>query len=215
MRKGFRPSCFLSASLVLALAVLLTVVSRGAFAKAPAAQSSEDPESLIDELVSTANFGVVYVADGAGDGSVLNDKPAAAVKKIVNLRGGAISLLIAHLDDTRLTSARYKGGKHWSDPAGVPVGYVCLDILSQIVKDNKILFVQGRRDCDFDGMGVCIEQKYYFNPDDYSFKGELLVPQKRVLSAKHNWQQVYKTGILEFRFPSWLSRFSAAYSLTE
>jgi hypothetical protein len=177
-------------------------------------QSSTD--AIIDELVSTPNFGVVYIADGAGDGTVLNGNPAAAVKEIVNLRDKAIPLLIRHLDDTRTTSALYKGGNHWANPLAVPVGYLCLDILSQIVGDNRILFVEGQRDCDSDGMGACIQPKYYFDPDAYSVgKGDHLLPSKKVLNVKRNWESARQIGLLKFSFPSWLGRFKSAYSITD
>jgi hypothetical protein len=180
----------------------------------PEIQSSTD--AIIDELVSTPNFGVVYIADGAGDGTVLNGSPAAAVKKIVNLRDKAIPLLIRHLDDTRTTSALYKGGNHWANPLAVPVGYLCLDILSQIVGDNGILFVEGQRDCDSDGMGACIQPKYYFDPDAYSVgQGDHLLPSKKVLNVKRNWESARQIGLLKFSFPSWLGRFKSAYSITD
>ncbi|MGB9071049.1 MAG: hypothetical protein WCC22_00125 [Terriglobales bacterium] len=202
------------AAMAIGTALSLVLFSQGTLAGVPSS-GHEVPEALVDELVSTPDFGIVYIADGAGDGTVLNDKPAGAVKKIVNLRDAAIPVLIRHLDDTRITSAKYKGGAYWDNPIAVPVGYLCLDILSQIVKDKKVLFVQGRRDCDFDGMGACIQSKYYFNPDDYSMRGERLLPGRKVLTAKRNWEAAQKAGLLKFRFPSWLSRFSAAYSTSE
>lgn len=190
------------------------LVPEGTLAGIPSG-GHEVPEALVDELVSTPDFGIVYIADGAGDGTVLNDKPVAAVKKIVNLHQAAIPVLMRHLDDTRITSAKYKGGEHWNNPIAVPVGYLCLDILSQIVNDNRVLFVQGRRDCDYDGMGACIQSKYYFNPDDFSMQGERLLPGHKVLTAKRNWEAAQKAGLLKFRFPSWLSRFSTVYSPNE
>jgi|SRR6267143_6889059 len=199
-------------ALVLGTVLFIFLLPHGVFAGVQSG-GQDEPDTLVDELVSTPDFGVVYVADGAGDGTVLNDKPAAAVRKIVNLQDAAIPLLIRHLDDTRITFAKYKGGQHWSNPVAVPVGYVCLDILSQIVNDNKVLFVQGRRDCDFDGMGACIQSKYYFNPDEYSTQSERLLPSTKVLTVKHSWETARKAGLLKFRFPSWLARFSAAYSM--
>jgi hypothetical protein len=170
------------------------------------------PDVVIEELVSTRDFGVIYIADGAGDGTVLNEKPSAAVKNIVKLRGAAIPVLIRHLDDMRLTSAKYKGGVYWDNPIPVPVGYLCLDILSQIVRDSKRLFVQGRRDCDFDGIGACFQSRYYFDPFNYIKDGQSVLPGKQVLVAKHNWEHARERGLLTFRFPAWLERFSAAYS---
>jgi hypothetical protein len=204
-----------SSLVVLVAAIISPAWPQESSAQTPTKPTVQDSASVIEELLSTPDFGIVYIADGAGDGSVLNETPAVAVKKIVALQSRAIPLLIAHLDDARETSAKYKGGAHWGNPIAVPVGYLCLDILSQLVVDNEILFIQARRDCDFDGMGACIQPKYYFNPDDYSLKAHHLVPDGRVLAAKRNWQRAYKTGMLKFRFPSWLARFSAAYSTND
>lgn len=198
--------------LVLATALCPTAWSRGTSAELRL-NGPEEPDTLVDELASTPNFGTIYIADGAGDGTLLNERPAEAVKKIVGLRGAAIPLLIRHLDDGRPTSAKYKGGEHWNDPVSVPVGYLCLDILGQIVSDNRLLFVHGQRDCDYDGMGACFQPKYYFNPDEYSSKGEMFVPSAMVLTVKRNWELARRSGLLKFRFPSWLERFSAAYSI--
>lgn len=176
---------------------------------------SGNTDAVIDELVATPDFGIVYVADGAGDGTVLNDRPSTAVKDIVKIKDAAIPILIRHLDDMRLTSARYKGGGYWNDPIAVPVGYVCLDILSQIVRDNKTLFVEGRRDCDLDGVGACIEPPYYFDPFNYTTNGKRVVPGKQVLIAKRNWEYARNRGLLKFRFPSSLERYTAAYSASE
>lgn len=204
----------LASPTALAIAALLCLALRPDSALAePQSGNEGTPEAILDELVSTPDFGIVYIADGAGDGTILNGKPAPAVRKIVNLHEAAIPLLIRHLDDTRLTSAKYKVGKHWAAPMAVPVGYLCLDILSQIVKDNKVLFVDGQRDCDYDGMGACFRPKYYFGPDNYSRKGARLVAGGIVLAVKQNWMAARQAGLLKFRFPSWLDRFSAEYSI--
>jgi hypothetical protein len=207
----------MSRSLVVKLIPVILILSV-TWAKAAVAQSSPEArrDQLIDELVSTSDFGIIYIADGAGDGTVLNGTPAVAVKKIISLRDKAIPLLIRHLDDTRLTSALYKGGAHWANPARVPVGYLCLDILSQMVSDNKTLFVDGERDCDADGMGACIQSKYYFDPDAYSTgQGDHPIPGGKVLSVKRNWEAAQRIGLLKFRFPSWLDRFKSAYSMSQ
>ena len=168
-------------------------------------------DAIIEELVSTPDFGTIYIADGAGDGTVLNDRPATAVKNIVKLQDAAIPVLIRHLDDMRLTSARYRGGVYWNDPVAVPVGYVCLDILSQIVRDNKVLFVQGRRDCDSDGVGACIQPAYYFDSFNYVRKGKSITPGRQVTIVKHNWEYARRRGLVRFRFPSWLERYRSTY----
>jgi hypothetical protein len=174
------------------------------FSLLPSIGMAQTDEDLVSRLISTPNLGLVYIADGAGDGSVLNTNPTSAVKDILALKEAAIPLLIRHLNDTRLTSARYQGGKYWKSPVEVPAGYICLDILSQIVQDKKQLFVTGHRDCEYDGMGACIRPSYYFRPEDLILMENQHANSNTVITTKKHWEQAYKTGLLKFRLPEWM-----------
>src|SRR5205085_1769406 len=102
-------------------------------------------------------------------------------------------LLIAHLDDTRLTSAAF--GR--DDPQRVPVGHICLDILTNIIRAPRILVI----DCADDGLGACIREGYYFRPDAYSHRGNRIVARSDVYRVKRNWQRAYRRGHIKYQHP--------------
>jgi hypothetical protein len=171
-------------------------------------------ERRIDSLIS-APILVTYVNDGAADSSVTNvdansnrvgvvEEPIPSVRDIINLQQRAIPTLIAHLDDTRLTSTKlcsyFPGGR--SECAPVPVGYVCLDILMSIVRAPKII----RSECGDDGFGACIANGYYFRPDSYTRKGESFIAHSEVHRVKSNWQRAYRKRRLKYEYPEWWKR---------
>jgi hypothetical protein len=162
-----------------------------------ASQAGRQQDSLIDALTSAPAL-VAYVEDGAAWMSVL-DGSSATVKAIVSLGAEAIPLLISHLDDTRLTSATFDGGVTRGRPIRVPVGYLCLDILLEIVDDRAPVFI---KDCADDGLGACIEPDYYFRPDEY-YPGAWKEYRARegVRVVKRSWERAYRSKLLHFRSP--------------
>lgn len=181
--------------LVSRLFTLLIVCSAAlavANAQCPAAPK-QDQSKLLDAL-SQADFGTVYSDDGCGCDSVTekgqliesgpNIKPDARVKAIIDLKSSAIPVLIAHLDDVQKTRTLFDG-----KPA--PLGYVALDILmSVIAQPNAVLFP----DCADDGLGACINPKYYFRPD-------ASVEEMKVV--KKNWHALCSNGQIVFQYPTW------------
>ena len=163
--------------------------------------STTSNEKLIDALIAAPNLSVRYVEDGAADASVLalyeNGDPNVArqnpkeVLDIVALREKAIPLLIEYLDDTRPTSATVSGGGYLTDkPVRVPVGFVCLDILTSIIeRNNKLIFFEDARD------GFCGDMKdgYCFRPDDYkAYDDDRFKERPIVRIVKANWQKAYR-----------------------
>jgi hypothetical protein len=82
---------------------------------------------FIDALITAPSL-VAYTDDGAADATVTNvganaagvvDHPIPQIRDLLKLGASAIPLLIAHLDDTRLTSATFG-----TDKVHVPVGHV-------------------------------------------------------------------------------------------
>jgi len=165
----------------------------------------------IDALASAPSL-VVYSEDGAADATVTNvgannsgavENPIPEVRSIINLGARAIPLLIAHLNDTRLTSATFNGGFTRGKPIRVPVGYVCLDILTHIIGDNPHIFV---RNCGDDGLGACVNSEYYFRPDEYYPAGHDYIAREGVHVAKVNWLRAYRKGLIKFQYPAWWKR---------
>ena len=160
----------------------------------------------IDALVKAPKL-VTYVEDGAADVSVIGygegadmkvRGPLPEVRAIVRLGPQAIPLLIAHLDDNRLTSARFlrreQGGER---DVPVPVGHVCLDLLTGIVYAPEVLITP----CSDDGLGACVEADYYFRPDAFVQRGGGHFPSPKVRSVKRSWQRAYREGRVRFRYP--------------
>jgi len=154
---------------------------------------NQDTSNLLDAL-TRAQFGTVYTSDGAGDGTVTqkgqliesgpNIKPDATVKAIVDLKSSAIPLLISHLDDVPATRTLFDG-----KPA--PLGYLALDILTNIIAEPNPVFIPN---CADDGFGACIDPKYYFRPD-----GSVAAMK----AVKQNWESLCSTGRLIFSYPNW------------
>jgi hypothetical protein len=126
------------------------------------------------------------------------ENPIQSVRNIVNLGAGAIPLLIAHLDDTRPTSAIFGTNR----PKPVLVGYVCLDMLTHIVRARGLLI----EDCADDGLGACIKDGYYFRPDAYIRDGKRYVARSDVRNVKLKWRQAFLKGLVKFRNPAWWKR---------
>ena len=154
----------------------------------------------IDALVFYPNFGPIYREDGAADGSVTAPAPRhQPVKNILDLRPKAIPLLIAHLDDTRLTSATFEGGFTRGQPLRVPVGHVCLDILLNIIGENRHIFFW---ECGDDGLGACVREGYYFRPDEYyPANNNEYIARLGVRVVKANWLKAYRRGWLALHRP--------------
>lgn len=143
----------------------------------------------IDALISASNLNVTYSGDGAADASV-TESPVPEVRQIINLKAAAILLLISHLDDRRLTAATYV--EQSGERKRVPVGHICLDILTMIVKARSILV----KDCADDGLGACVKAGYYFPP-----YGRSRIAMRKV---KFKWQRAYRAGRIRFAYPAWL-----------
>jgi hypothetical protein len=169
---------------------------------AVSARSSDD---LMAALAS-APLTTVYHDDGAADATVTafatadlsrQDAPAA-VRAILDLGPSCIPLLIAHLDDRRLTSARFDGGRFAHTPIQVPLGHICLDILLSATSGETVHL----RDCADDGLGACVRSGYYFRPDVLQWRGGVAAMRR----VKARWQRAYRAKVVRFEFPAWLKR---------
>jgi hypothetical protein len=162
-------------------------------------------EVLIEALVK-APFKTVYHDDGAADVTVTavattdssrQDAPAQ-VRALLDVGPSCLPLLIAHLDDQRLTSVTFDGGRFARAPIEVPLGYVCLDILMNATAGQAVHIV----DCADDGLGACVRAGYYFRPDVLS-RPDGVVTMRQV---KTRWQRAYRAKRVRFEYPTWLKR---------
>jgi hypothetical protein len=162
-------------------------------------------EALIEALVKApvktvchddGAAGAIVTAGATSDAS-RQDAPAH-VRAVLDLGPNCLMLLIAHLDDQRLTSATFDGGRVAQAPIQVPLGYVCLDILLNTTAGQAVQVV----DCADDGLGACVRAGYYFRPDVLSGP-DGVVTMRRV---KTRWQRAYQAKRVRFEYPTWLKR---------
>lgn len=125
--------------------------------------------------------------------------------RIVILKAQAFSMLIDCFTNGRRTSAILDTrGKE----IRVPVGFVCLDILSGMISNAEPMFIDERSPtekrrheepyCSYDGMGACFNSGYYFRPEDFSPDG---APNSKVLIAQRKWRKALRSGKLKYRDP--------------
>jgi hypothetical protein len=175
--------------------ILLSLIAASDIAAAQSAVTSKTEQEARLLALADVDFGDVYSADGAGDGTLTyqgeilkstgaNLKPDTRVKAIVDLRASVVPLLIAHLDDTRPTRTMFEGKP-------TPLGHMALDILTHVIKQTDVVFV---RDCSRDGLGACIHTGYYFRPDATVADME---------NAKDKWRRLYANGRVVFQYPKW------------
>src|SRR5262245_42539936 len=162
-------------------------------------------EALIEALVK-APFKTVYHDDGAADATVTavatpdasrQDAPAQ-VRAVLDLGPSCLPLLIACLDNQRLTSATFDGGRFTQAPIQVPLGYVCLDILLNATAGQAVHVV----DCSDDGLGACVRAGDYFMPDGVTRADGV----RTVRRVKQRWQHAYRAKRVRFAYPTWLKR---------
>lgn len=161
----------------------------------------------IDPLIAVQDYGTHYIEDGAADASIVHPEspeppygyrePAPAVVDLIRLGAHGLPALIDCLSDGRRTKMRFDGNATTS-AMDVPVGYVCLDILMSEVRGQPV----SDPDCADDGLGACINDGYYFRPDDYyDCIRETFVPRPWVLVVQRKWRDAYRARRLRVRNP--------------
>ena len=159
-------------------------------------------ETALDQLIQLRPLGVVYTSDAAADGSIVSIPPGyqhgPRPQMLPFLKCGryAAAVLIAHLDDTRLSWAGFNQAKN-----RVPVGYICLDILIAMTPfGSDIRNPETEND---DGLGAGIRPAFYFRPDDYEREAGRYIPRATVRSAQKAWQKVFADSSVTFEYPKW------------
>jgi hypothetical protein len=173
------------------------------------AMGNEVPAHGNDDLIMAlvnARLGTDYHEDGAADATVTaiatsdtsRQTASAEVRAIFDLGPRCIPLLIAHLDDQRLTKTRFDGRSVKGAPIQVPLGHICLDILLHATQGRAVHI----EDCPDDGLGAGVRQGYYFRPDVLRGRGGLAAMRR----VKARWRQAYKAKRIRFKYPDWLKR---------
>lgn len=162
-------------------------------------------EDLIAALVN-ASLRTIYSDDGAADATVtavatedtFRKDAAPQVRAILDLGPSCLSLLIAHLDDQRMTRATFNGTHFHRKPIRVPIGHVCLDILLNATAAKAVHI----EDCADDGLRACTREGYYFRPDILHRRSGVATMRE----VKAAWQRAYRAKQLRFEYPAWLER---------
>lgn len=167
--------------------------------------SPSEYHKYIDALLTVKDFGTHYSEDGAADATILFPssgtnpyaRPAEAVIALVRLREKGFPLLIDCLTENRITSLRFDGNRI-TKAMNVPLGYVCLDIWMQTTWGGPV----SDPECADDGLGACMNDGFYFRPDDYSncWEHECLL-RPWVTVVQRNWKRQYVAHRLRFRNP--------------
>jgi len=80
----------------------------------------------------------------------------------------------------------------------VPVGYVCMDILMNVIAGKPV----SDPECSNDGLGACMNYGFYFRPDDYyDCSVENCLPRPWVLVVRRKWKDAYLNHRLRFHNP--------------
>jgi hypothetical protein len=187
--------------------------------------SRSDYDKYIGALLAVKDFGISYSEGGAADASILEpfhwedsnikyDKPPDAVIALESLEARSIPLLIDCLNDGRLTAARFDGGSI-TKPMNVPVGYLCLDILTVVVRGEPV----ATRECNKDGLGWCMHLGFYFRPDDYfnCWEGHQCKPRPWISVVQRNWRREFLLRRLRFHnaFDNWRKSTEAPATPTD
>lgn len=184
----------------LVLIALVTVSS----AQSKKSRPPVNKENLITALITSKNLPGRFGDDGVFVNTLLEDDPTPReVRRILKLGAKAIPLLIAHLDDTRLTRMRFccsggEGGEH-----GVTVGDASLDILRRIVVNAAPMFdpqcVKDRTAGTEVGEASCLEERFEFSPPSFSGRGRSRRPSREARIAKKNWQKAYANKKIRYQ----------------
>jgi hypothetical protein len=191
---------------VTVLAVLLGLAPAAVAKPAPLSRADEY-HRLIDPLITVQDYGTRYFEDGAADASVVYPEsteppygyrePASAVVDLIRLGRRGLPILVDCLSDARLTKMRFDGNTI-TQAMDVPVGYLCLDILMSEVRGRPIW----EPACDGDGLGVCINDGFYFRPDDYwECRSQQCQPRPWVIVVQQKWRSAYLAHRLRVHNP--------------
>src|SRR5262249_30533400 len=177
--------------------LLLVMLSSAIFFVIGYSQGDSKGEHLITALAGSKKLPPIYGDDGVMYNTLL-DGPVPEVEQIVRFGPQAVPLLILHLDDGRLTKTRYLDTGLGKDKR-VPLGHVCFDILTNIVRHKPPMFEEV---CEGDNARACVVEKYSFEPSDFDGERKKRATG-RVRRAKAEWLRAYRKHQIEYQGFSW------------
>ena len=172
----------------------------------PAQKKRAKHESRNDKLI-TALINAEGVRGIFADDAMYLYTTAPEIEAIFALGKNAIPLLIAHLDDKRLTGVRTSSATFKkTEEFQVTIGAASLDLLNYIIREDAQFFDKGcLKDLHEQSEGhtsSCVNKKYAVFPEDFwageirirgnVWHGKTLVVKKNVVRAKRNWQKAYR-----------------------
>jgi hypothetical protein len=185
----------------------------GGLLSAQGAAPKLDRERILNALLTTEFPSDVYPDDGAGDGTLIRYKivgehydeiiPDRTVKAIVESGEEALPLLVSCINDTRLTRIGFEPssvsevGKRGVKSTNVPLGYVCLELLTNVAADPR----HKANDPDGYGDGICTGARkgFCFRPDVLAINS---ANGKQVMArTQQRWQQLLKQKQIGYRYP--------------
>lgn len=193
---------------LLTIVVLICFASTVSFAQRTRTKRENAGDKLITALIDSEDVRGIF----ADDAMYLYTQ-APEIQEIFALGKKAIPLLIAHLDDKRLTGVRTSSATFKkTEEFQVTIGAACFDLLNYIIREDARFFDQDclkdLRECGEGHTSSCANARYTVFPEDFwagetrvrgnLWEGKTLVVKKRVVRAKRRWQNAYRKGWIRY-----------------
>jgi hypothetical protein len=180
---------------LLIISALVFIGGTVSFAQNKKAKTKAGGEKLITDMARSRNMPPVVGDPGVFVNTLLDgDGMPPEVKRILELKEAAIPLLIAHLDDMRLTRMH----SCCFNPPELTVGDACRNMLSMIVLPAEPMF---DKEClaEEDDKSFCLAEDFDFSIPSYVRRGKRRLPGKEVLTAKRNWLKAYREKKIRYK----------------
>jgi hypothetical protein len=187
---------------------LICFASTASIAQSKGAKRETAGDKLITALIDSKNVTGIFADD-----AMYLYAQTPEIQEIFALGKKAIPLLIAHLDDRRLTRVRASSATfEKTEEFQVAIGAACFDLLSCIIRQDARFFDEDcLKDLREQGEGhtsSCANARYAVFPEDFwagmkevrkdLWEGKTLVVRKKVVQAKRRWQKAYRNRQIRY-----------------
>ena len=181
----------------------------------PAQKKRVKRESRNDKLI-TALINAKDVRGIFADDAMYLFTTAPEIQAIFALGKNAIPLLIAHLDDKRLTGVSTSLATfERTEEFQVTIGAASFDLLNYIIRKDAQFFDQKclkeLSEQEEGHTSSCANKKYAVFPEDFwagekqdsrgIWRGTTLVVKKKVVGAKQRWQKAFQKNQIQSQMP--------------